>query len=194
MALKHNTLSALTYTHEGICNTVRAWTVHRKSKRTETENGETDEEQSQEHIHHFLWHQRDCSQRICIGRSNSQFSTLLWHFTATAWKFAKTSPRTLATKKLAVASRQRTVSYFLFHQGIFYQKQHDCCPPPILVFSVSTVGTSHMSDIRQMTVAMQRLVYLISMKTKSTLLRNNTGANSTLLSNYGKKLRLGSRA
>jgi hypothetical protein len=38
----------------------------------------------------------------------------------------------------------------------------------------STVGASHMSDNRQMSVAMQRLVYFISMVTNSTLLRNNT--------------------
>jgi hypothetical protein len=42
------------------------------------------------------------------------------------------------------------------------------------------VGTSHMSDIRQMSVAMQRLVDFISMVTNSTLLRNNTGAVTTL--------------
>jgi hypothetical protein len=36
------------------------------------------------------------------------------------------------------------------------------------------VGASHMSDNRQMSVAMQRLVDLISMITNSTLLRNNT--------------------
>jgi hypothetical protein len=45
-----------------------------------------------------------------------------------------------------------------------------------------------MSDIRQMSVAMQQLVHFISMVTNSMLLRNNTGVNSTLLRNYGKKL------
>jgi hypothetical protein len=45
------------------------------------------------------------------------------------------------------------------------------------------MGTSHMSDNQQMSVAMQRLVDFISMVTNSTLLRHNTGANSTLLRN-----------
>jgi hypothetical protein len=46
---------------------------------------------------------------------------LMWRFMVTEWKCAKTSPQSLATKKkLAVASRQCTISRFVFHKGIFF--------------------------------------------------------------------------
>jgi hypothetical protein len=41
-------------------------------------------------------------------------------------------PELWRQKELAVAS-QRIVSHFLFHQGIFYPKQHDCNPPPTVL-------------------------------------------------------------
>jgi hypothetical protein len=37
------------------------------------------------------------------------------------------------TKELSIAARQRTISCFLFHQGIFSQNQHDCPFPPNLL-------------------------------------------------------------
>jgi hypothetical protein len=46
--------------------------------------------------------------------------------------------------------------------------------------SVSDSGTTHMSDIQQMFVAMQWLVDLISIVTNSTLLHNVTGAMTTM--------------
>jgi hypothetical protein len=101
-----------------------------KSKITETEKGETGEEQSQEHAHRFLWLQCDCSQRVRPGMPNSQFRLLLWCLTATMWKCAKTSPRTLVTKELAVGSRQRTSLHFLFHQGIFFFTKNNITVTP----------------------------------------------------------------
>jgi hypothetical protein len=55
-----------------------------------------------------FWHQGNCSQIIHPGRPNSQFSNVLWYFTDTARKYAKISPRNLATNVVAVASRERT--------------------------------------------------------------------------------------
>jgi hypothetical protein len=53
-------------------------------------------------------------------------------FKVTAWKYVNTLPRTLAVKELAVAS-QHTISHFLFHQGVFDQKQRDHHSPPTLL-------------------------------------------------------------
>jgi hypothetical protein len=101
-----------------------------KFKLTETRKGETGEEQSQEHAHHCLWHQWDCSQRIHPSRPVSQFCILLWRFTVTAWECGKTFPWTLTTKELAVAPWQCTNSHFIFTREFFHQKQHDCLPGP----------------------------------------------------------------
>jgi hypothetical protein len=99
-----------------------------KLQHTETEKGEKGEEQSQQHAHYFLWLEGDCSQRICSWWSKE---TIL-HATVNMRICAKISPRTLTKKELAVSSRQRAVQHFLFHKGIFDQKQHDCSRPTFL--------------------------------------------------------------
>jgi hypothetical protein len=60
-------------------------------------------------------------------------------FTVTAWKCAKTSPRTLATKELAVTSLQSTILHFLLQQGIFLPEATQQSSPLTLLFSVSPV-------------------------------------------------------
>jgi hypothetical protein len=107
-----------------------------QTRKIQTHWDRKDEEQSQEHDHNFLLHYGDCSLRICPGRPNSQFRTLLWCFTENAWKCGNTLLWILETKELAVASWQYTVSHFLFHCGFFYQKQHSYHPPPTLLFSI----------------------------------------------------------
>jgi hypothetical protein len=42
-------------------------------------------------------------------------------------------------KELVVASPQRIISHFLFHQITFDQNQNDCRPHPTLLFSVSLI-------------------------------------------------------
>jgi hypothetical protein len=44
-----------------------------------------------------------------------------------------TSPRTLETTELAVASPQLTVSHLISHRGISDREQYDCRPPPTLL-------------------------------------------------------------
>jgi hypothetical protein len=48
-----------------------AWAVHVKSNLIETGKGEINEEQSQEHVHHFLWYQADWSLIILPGSPKS---------------------------------------------------------------------------------------------------------------------------
>jgi hypothetical protein len=55
---------------------------------------------------------------------------------APAWKCAKTSPRTLATKERITTTHRLTLP---FSPGVFYHEQHDCCLPPILLSSVSLI-------------------------------------------------------
>jgi hypothetical protein len=74
------------------------------------------EEQSREHA--------VCSQRICPGGPNSQFSILLWCFMVTV-KMCEDFMNS-GDKRIGNCSMSCTLSHFLLHQEIFYQKQHNC--------------------------------------------------------------------
>jgi hypothetical protein len=84
--------------------------------------------QSQEHAHHFLWLQWDCSQGIDLGGPNSQFHILLWRATVAAWKCVKTSSELWRQKKLLLHDDDAKTHTSFFHQETFDQKQHDCRP------------------------------------------------------------------
>jgi hypothetical protein len=109
------------------------WVFECKIPNSPRHKGETGEVQSHVHAYDFLWHHGDCLQRIGHGRPNGEFCIVLWRFTATAWKSAKTSCQSLVVKEMAVASWEHVISHFLFHQGIFNQKLHNCHPTPTLL-------------------------------------------------------------
>jgi hypothetical protein len=98
--------------------------LHRKSKLTETKKDETCEEQSQEHAHNFLCHQRGCSQRIRPGRPKSQFCILLWYFIA-IMKICEDFALNVGGKRTGCLIMATTISHFLFHQkcGILYDNK-----------------------------------------------------------------------
>lgn len=85
---------------------------------------QTHREQSQEHVHQFLWDQEDCSQRIHPCGPCSWFCKLLWHFTANQWKMQRLGPELWWQKELHVPSQKHTIPRFLSHQAIFYQTTH----------------------------------------------------------------------
>jgi hypothetical protein len=79
----------------------------------------------------------------------------------TAWKCVKTSPR-----NLAVESWQCTLSHFLLHQGIIYQKQHGCHPPhtlhtwlgPLRIFCFPNWGYRHFDTTEMVTAESQAVL------------------------------------
>jgi hypothetical protein len=83
-----------------------------KGQLTEIKKGKTGEEQNQSMLIIF----------IDIKRPFTKNSS---------WQAKQSVPhiQTLATRELAIASEQHTVSRFLFHQTIFDQKQHDHSSP-----------------------------------------------------------------
>jgi hypothetical protein len=87
------------------------------------------EVQSQEHAHHLLWHQADCSRRIRSGRRNSQVRILLWRLAAIVRKCAKTSIRTLAKESAGCCVTTTRRLTLPFSQGNLWNR------PKLLSFS-----------------------------------------------------------
>jgi hypothetical protein len=93
-------------------------------KSKQTDKGETGEEQSQEHDH-FLQHHKEF-----VLKANQSIQHTTVTFYVNCMKMCEDFALNFVDKKLSIASGQFTVSYFLFHQGIFDKRQHDCCPLP----------------------------------------------------------------
>jgi hypothetical protein len=119
----------------------KAWVVHGCLKGMlrsgQTEKVKTSVEQSQEHAHHFLWHQRDCSQRIRPWQARQSIPHTIMTFYGHCVKVFKDFAPNFGDKRTDCCIRQHIVSHFFFHHRIFYQKQNDCRPPPNLLFCFS---------------------------------------------------------
>jgi hypothetical protein len=106
-----------------------------KFKLIESKRGETCDEQSRARLSYSL-----ASGGLSIKNSFWQVKESILHITVVSFgdcmKMCEDFASTLAIKEPAVASQQSTISHFLSHQAIFDQKEHDCCPPPTVLFSV----------------------------------------------------------
>jgi hypothetical protein len=97
-----------------------------------TEKGETGDEQSQEHVHHLLRQGAERKKKEFVLAC--QQSGVLHRLSQNVRRL-----RSELWQQSIVASRHRTVTHFLLHQGILDQNQHDYCPPPALYFSASPI-------------------------------------------------------
>jgi hypothetical protein len=67
------------------------------------------------------------------NRPNCEFRVLLRRFAATAWKRAKTSPRTLVRTELTAWPWQRPVSHFRLHPEVSGETINGSHPPPTVL-------------------------------------------------------------
>jgi hypothetical protein len=108
--------------------------------------GRGSEDQSKGHAHHCSLFTKNS---LWQAKQSIAHTTLLFY--GDCVKMCGVFIPKSGEKKLALASRQRTFSSFLFHQGTFDQKRYDGLRPPSLLASFGPLRLFSVSPIENKT-------------------------------------------